>query len=131
MTTSARITTAALILILLICSAGCAATKTDGNSSQDKALQILSHSMTVHKFSGDVLQSTATVKGKAENISSFTLSSASIAVKFYDTDGKLIDNSSAITQNLGAGGIWDFTVQSSGPDAWKIVNYDITASSNQ
>ena len=131
MTTVVRITTAVLISVLLICSTGCAATKTDGNSSQDEALQILSHSMTVHKFSGDMLQSTVTVKGKAENISDFTLSSASIAVKFYDADGKLIDNSSAVTQNLGAGGIWDFTVQSSGPDAWKIVNYDITASSNQ
>ena len=67
----------ALILTLPIFSVACTETKTE-------ELQILSHNMTVHKFSGDVLQSTAVITGKAKNISNYPLESALITINFYD-----------------------------------------------
>jgi hypothetical protein len=53
---------------------------------------------------------------------------ATIAVNFYDKNKKLIATDSATKQNLQPGEIWDFSVQTVGPDAWKIVSYDIAVS---
>ncbi len=126
-----KIVALALMLVSSIYLVACTETKTDVDNSAENDLQILSHSITVHKFSGDVLQSTAAVKGKARNVGNSTLSTVSITVKYYDSDGNLIDTSSAVNQNLGAGQTWDFFVQSVGPDAWKIVNYDIVTSAEK
>ena len=126
-----RIVTVALMLAIPLCLAGCTETETHGGRLPDEELQILSHSMTVHEFTGGMPESTAVVKGRARNIGNFTIEFALIAADFYDSGGTLIDSSSAIRQNLGVGEVWDFTVQITGPDAWKSVNYDIAASTKQ
>ena len=116
----------ALILMLPICLVGC--TDTNGGSPPSEELQLLSHSMTVHEFTGGMPESTAMVRGRVKNTSNSNISFASIAVDFYDADRNLIDSSSAIRQNLGPGQVWDFNVQITGPDAWKSVDYDIMPS---
>jgi hypothetical protein len=113
----------ALILPLLAGSVGCA--KQGELSGQ---LKILSQSMTVHEFSGGAPQSTAVVRGRAQNVSNVTISIAMIAVNFYDKNKNLLATASAAKQNLQPGEVWDFSVQTVGPDAWKIISYDIAAS---
>ena len=93
--------------------------------------KILSHSMTVHEFTGGAPQSTAVVIGRAQNVSNVTIRFATIAVNFYDKNKNLIANASAIKENLGQGEVWDFSVKTVGPDAWKIISYDIAASTKQ
>jgi len=112
-----------LILPLLAGSVGCA--KQGELSGQ---LKILSQSMTVHEFSGGGPQSTAVVRGRAQNVSSVTISSATIAVNFYDKNKNLVATASAVKQNLQPSEVWDFNVKTVGPDAWKIISYDIAAS---
>jgi hypothetical protein len=118
-----RIIAIALILPLLAGSVGCA--KQGELSGQ---LKILSQSMTVHEFSGGAPQSTAVVRGRAQNVSNVTISIAMIAVNFYDKNKNLLATASAAKQNLQPGEVWDFSVQTVGPDAWKIISYDIAAS---
>jgi hypothetical protein len=113
----------ALILPLLAGSVGCA--KQGELSGQ---LKILSQSMTVHEFSGGALQSTAVVRGRAQNVGNATIGSAMIAVNFYDKNKNLIATASAVKQNMQPGEVWDFNVKTVGPDAWKIISYDIVAS---
>jgi hypothetical protein len=113
----------ALILPLLAGSVGCA--KQGELSGQ---LKILSQSMTVHEFSGGAPQSTAVVRGRAQNVGNVTISIAMIAVNFYDKNKNLLATASAAKQNLQPGEVWDFSVQTVGPDAWKIISYDIAAS---
>ncbi len=84
--------------------------------------------MTVHEFSGGAPQSTAVVRGRAQNISHVAMNYATIAVNFYDKNKNLIATGSAVKQNLQPGEVWDFSVQTVGPDAWKIISYDIAAS---
>jgi hypothetical protein len=118
-----RIIAITLVLPLLIASFGCA--KQGELSGQ---LKILSQSMTVHEFSGGAPQSTAVVRGRAQNVSNVTISIAMIAVNFYDKNKNLLATASAAKQNLQPGEVWDFSVQTVGPDAWKIISYDIAAS---
>jgi hypothetical protein len=113
----------ALILPLLAGSVGCA--KQGELSGQ---LKILSQSMTVHEFSGGAPQSVAVVRGRAQNVSNVTISIAMIAVNFYDKNKNLLATASAAKQNLQPGEVWDYSVQTVGPDAWKIISYDIAAS---
>jgi hypothetical protein len=87
--------------------------------------------MTVHEFTGGAPQSSAVVIGRAQNISSGTIDLAMIAVSFYDKNKHLIATASAVKQNLQPNEVWDFTVKTVGPDAWKIVSYDIAASTKQ
>ena len=84
--------------------------------------------MTVHEFTGGGPQSTAVVRGRAQNVSNVTISIAMIAVNFYDKNKNLLATASAAKQNLQPGETWDFSVQTVGPDVWKIVSYDIAAS---
>ena len=121
----------ALILVSGVCLAGCSGIQTQDSGLGGEELQILNHSLNVHEFSGGTVQSTAVVRGSVRNVGSSDIDFASIVVNFYDKDGKLIDTSSASRENLGAGKVWDFSVQSTGPDAWKIVDYDIKASAKQ
>ena len=126
-----RIIAVALILVLSMCLVGCAETQTDGGNLPGEELQILSHSMTTHEFTGGMPESTAVVRGRAQNVSNSTINFASIAVNYYDKNGDLIGTASATRQNLGPGEIWDFNVKFAGPDAWKSVDYDIGASTKQ
>lgn len=116
----------ALTLVLLVYAAGCNKTET-----QSSELRILSHSMTVHGFTGGTPQSTVIVTGRAQNASDITIRLATVAVNFYDKNKKLITTASAIYENLRPGEVWDFTVKTVSPDAWKIVSYDIAASTKQ
>ena len=113
----------ALILPLLIISLGC--TQQDGLS---KDLKILSQSMTVHEFSGEGPQSSAVVYGRAQNVSQVNINYATIAVNFYDKNKNLIATGSAVKESLQPGAVWDFSVQTVGPDAWKVITYDISTS---
>jgi len=89
----------------------------------------IDHSMTVQKFSNSSPSSVATVSGNVKNMGDKTLEIVSIVVIFYDSNKNIIDKSSAISSNLEPGGNWHFTIQSQGPDAWKIVDYSLTSSS--
>jgi hypothetical protein len=113
----------ALILPMLIISVGCTQ---QGGLSKD--LKILSQSMTVHEFSGAGPQSAAIVSGRAQNVSHSAINYATITVNFYDKNEKIIATGSAVKQNLQPDEVWYFTVQTVGPDAWKIVTYDIASS---
>jgi len=121
----------ALLLVLPVGPVACAEMSTDGTNLVGEELQVLSHSMTTHQFTGSMPESTAVIKGRVQNISNSTINFASIAVNCYDKDGNLIGTASAIRQNLGPGEVWDFNVQFAGPDAWKSVDYDIAASTRQ
>jgi len=118
-----RLIAISLPLILLAGLLGCA-----GQGGLSNQLKILSQSMTVHEFSGGTPQSAAVVYGRAQNASRGVMNSATIEVSFYDKNKKLIATGSTARQNLQPGEIWDFSVQTVGPDAWKIVNYDISVS---
>jgi len=121
----------ALLVVLPMGPAGCAEMPTDGTNLVGEELQILSHSMTTHQFTGSMPESTAVVKGRAQNVAGHTLGSASIMVDFYDKHGNLIGTASGVKQNLGSGEVWDFNVKLAGPDAWKSVDYDIAASASE
>jgi len=82
----------------------------------------------VREFSGGSPQGVAVVLGRAQNISNDAMSYATVAVNFYDKNRKLIATGSAVKQNLQPGEVWDFSVQTVGPDAWKIISYDIATS---
>jgi flagellar basal body-associated protein FliL len=121
---AASIVVTVLILALLIASFGCGKSST----SDGGELKILSHTMTVHEFTGGAPQSTAVVIGRAQNVGDVTINFATIAVNFYDKNKNLIATASAVKQNLQPNEIWDFNVKTVGPDAWKSVSYDIAAS---
>jgi hypothetical protein len=121
---AARIVVTVLVLALIIASFGC----TKSGIGDDSKLKILSHNMTVHEFAGGAPQSTAVVIGRAQNVSNITINFATIAVNFYDKNSNLIATASAVKQNLQPNEMWDFNVKTVGPDAWKIVSYDIAAS---
>jgi hypothetical protein len=120
----AKIAVAVAMLFLSAIFVGCA---THGDISRGE-LKILSHSMTVHEFTGGAPQSTAVVRGRAQNVGNATIGSAMIAVNFYDKNKNFIAAASAVKQNMQPGEIWDFNVKTVGPDAWKIISYDIAAS---
>lgn len=100
-------------------------------ANNEPQIQIIEHNLSMHKFGGDVLQSQASVTGKAKNIGNSTISSASISANFFDKDGNLLHTSSAKTQNLKAGEIWLFDVRFNSPDAWKTIRYDIAVNTQQ
>ena len=114
------------MLVLPIYAAGCTKTET-----QSPELRILSHSMTVHGFTGAGPQSSAVVIGRAQNVGNAGIRVATIAVNFYDKDKNLIATASAIKENLRPGEVWDFSVKTVSPDAWKVISYDTSASVKQ
>jgi hypothetical protein len=128
MNRTGRIVVAVLMLSLLASSVGCGEPGTRDDELSGGELRILSQSMTVHEFTGGAPQSTAVVRGRAQNVGNVTIASAKVAVNFYDKNKSLIATASAVRQNLHPGEVWDFSVQTVGPDAWKIISYDIAAS---
>ncbi len=128
MRSAARLVTAVLMLALLASSFGCTKPGIRDGELSGGELKVLSHSMTVHEFTGGAPQSTAVVRGRAQNVGNATIGFAIIAVNFYNKNKSLIATASAVKQNLQPGEMWDFSVQTVGPDAWKSVSYDIAAS---
>lgn len=126
-----RVVAIALTLVLLAGSFGCTKPGTRDGELSGGELKILNHSMTVHEFTGGAPQSSAVVIGRAQNVNNVTIRFAMIAVNFYDKNGKFIAKASAIRENLGPGEVWNFSVKTVGPDAWKIISYDIAASTKQ
>jgi len=122
---ASRVIIICLIATSLICLSACVGEKA-GNE-----IQIIEHTLSIHEFRGDVLQSIASVDGKAKNTSILTLSSASIIVNFYDKDNNFLQTASTMKQNLVPGEIWHFNIKFTGPDAWKTVHYDISTSVNR
>jgi len=106
----------ALLFCLVIASVSCAS---------GGGLKILDQNLTVHEFSGGGPQSVAIVHGRAQNVTNTDINSATISVNFYDKDKKLIATGSAVKQNLRPNDTWEFSVQTIGPDAWKVISYDL------
>ncbi len=110
------------VLLLVIVSGGCAG---------GGALQISNHELTVRQFTGDLnsTRSMAVVTGLAKNIGSVPLSDCNISVRYLDADRNLVGAASAYKQLLEPGETWNFTVQLTAPDAWKVRSYDISSAS--
>ena len=113
------------LVLLCACTGGSTSTPMPGE------LKILDHGLTTHEFTGGMPESTAIVKGRAQNVGSSTINYAQIAVEFYAAGGDFVGKASAITQNLRPGEIWYFSVQLTSTDAWKSVKYKIGASTKQ
>jgi hypothetical protein len=111
----------ALVFTLCIISFGCA-------NQSNSSVKILDQNLTVRQFSGSSPQSMAVVHGRAQNVKNIKINSTTISVNFYDKDKRTIATGSAVKQNLQPGEVWDFSVQTVGPDAWKILTYDIAIS---
>jgi hypothetical protein len=116
-----------LLLTALLCFSACPGTDNDIGKPSTNEVQIIDHTMNVHKFYSEKMpQGKVTVSGQAQNISNHTLATAVIYARFYDKDGKFIYQSSALKENMQAGEIWYFTIEGTGPDIWKITTYDIS-----
>jgi hypothetical protein len=118
-----RIIKACLVLLVLLGLSAYFGCDNQGGAG----LKIINQNLTVHEFSGGP-QSIAVVYGRAQNIKTVNIDSATISVNFYDKDKRLIATASSEKENLKPGESWDFSVQTVGPDAWKIVSYDISIS---
>ncbi len=70
-------------------------------------------------------QSTAVVNGRAQNTGAAPIKSATIFVEFFDDQNKLLQTGSATRQNLAPGEVWEFAVETTGSDAWKITKYTV------
>ncbi len=114
-----NIATTLVIFSLVISLAACAS---------GSGLKILSQDMTVHEFSGNSPDSSAVVYGRAQNVKDTAINNAVITVNFYDKNKKLVASGTATKQNLQPDATWDFSIQTVGPDAWKIISYDISVS---
>lgn len=113
-----------LLMFISLMFVACSAPEPDSEAAN---LEILNHQMTVQNFMTDSPSSVAVVSGTASNESSQMIEAASILVIFYNEDGEVIDTASAMTSNLQPGAVWNFSIQSSGTEAWKISRYDISA----
>jgi hypothetical protein len=98
----------------------------DCSANQSQNLNIISHSMTVQKFSSDAVQGLAVVSGQAQNTGTTIISSATITVEFYDKDAKPLNTSSTVFENLQPNSIWNFSIQYIGPDSWKASTYKLS-----
>ena len=96
--------------------------------SSTPQIRIIEDNLSTHKFGGDVLQSLATVAGKAENTTNNVINQASITISFYDKNKTLLYTASTTKQNWSPGEIWYFTVKFNSPDAWKTTSYSISTS---
>jgi hypothetical protein len=110
-----------LIIILILCSfVACGQ-----NTSTSQQIEILNHNMIVQKF-GESPDSVAVISGTAKNAGGSVIAQAAIEATFYDKHRFKISTASASIDNLNPGILWNFNIQTSGPDAWKIVEYVLT-----
>jgi hypothetical protein len=109
---------AALLFISLSCNSG-------------SGFQVLKNELTVRQFPGNSqqTQSMAAVTGNAANPGETTVSNCVITVTFYDEAKNKLGVATATKESLGPGETWNFSVQITGPDAWKASSYDIVPSS--
>lgn len=99
--------------------------------SSSSGFRILKHELTVRQFPGNSsqTQSMAAVTGTATNPGEEIIRGCLIKVVFYDDEKNMLETGTATKEFLEPGDIWNFSVQITGPDAWKARTYDITPSS--
>ena len=119
--------TVVLVLTAVLFS-GCGKTDNSVIEENSAPVTILTDQMSVHEYTGDVVQSIAVISGTARNDSSQTVDSPSIQADYYDKNGKLLGSASATTATLAPGATWNFTIQFQNADAWKAVTYNLTVS---
>jgi hypothetical protein len=112
-----------LPVILVILAFGIVACSQGASLNQQ--IKITDDNMTVQKF-GTSPSSIAVISGSAQNTGSTTVVKATITAKFLDDQGNTVATGSASIDNLSPGLLWNFTIQTTGPDAWKIVKYELT-----
>jgi hypothetical protein len=86
--------------------------------------------MTVTAASGG-RQSSAVVNGRAQNTGERSIVSATITADFFDENGKFIHSGSTTYGNLAPGEIWEFAVEITNADAWKITKYTVKTNVSQ
>jgi len=119
-----------IVLMILVISSifnPVACTSNPEAENQPK-VSFIEHNLSIHKFGGNVLQSLASVDGKAKNTTGNIIKQASISISFFDSNGNLLQTASTIKQNWQPQEIWDFSVKFSSPDAWKTTRYSISSS---
>jgi len=76
-------------------------------------------------------QSSAVVNGRAQNTGTLAITSATITADFLDAQGGLIHKASTTRNNLAPEEIWEFAIETTSADAWKITKYTIIISETQ
>lgn len=106
-----------LLFLLISCSPG-------------SGFRLLKNELTVRQFPGNSpqTQSMAAVTGTATNPGKSAVTGCMITVVFYDNEKTKLGVAAAKKEYLGPGEIWNFSVQITGPDAWKARTYDIIPS---
>lgn len=106
----------ALAILLLILSCAPAAD-----------LKITSHAITVREYTGELnnIESLAVVTGTAINTGNTEIKNCVIRIIFYDKNKEIIGSAESSKEILKPGDVWNFTVQLKGPNAWKVLSYDI------
>jgi hypothetical protein len=100
--------------------------KTEDSSVPTERVTVIEDSLAVHEFTGDHPSSTAVISGRAENSSDSYLDKVVITARFYNANGEVIATESATKENVAPYETWSFTIQTTGPDAWKTKRYDIS-----
>jgi len=110
-----------LVTVMLLIQAAC---MTASN------LQITDPELTAREFTGDLntRSSMAVLTGIARNTKDVPARNCILTVTFYDAQSNCIGVASASRESLAPGETWSFTVQLTGPDAWKARSYDLKAS---
>ena len=110
----------ALLATMLISLTACSAS----------SLKIMSSDITSREFTNEsnIKSSMSVVTGTARNEANVAIRSCLISVTFYDAQGNRIGQASSSRDMLGPGETWNFTVQLTDSDAWKVRKYDISAS---
>lgn len=98
--------------------------------SSGPGFRLLKHELTVRQFPGNLpqTQSMAAVTGTATNPGNTTVAGCLITVTFYDYEKNKLGIATASKESLSPGEMWNFSVQITGPDAWKARSYSIVPS---
>lgn len=93
-------------------------------------LLISNAELTAREFtnSANVKSSMAALTGMAKNNKDTPARNCLITVRFYDSNRNDLGVAMAARESLEPGETWNFTVQLTGPDAWKARSYDIRVS---
>jgi len=110
---------------LMLSASGCSE-KEDNSIDSAGKVTVLEHSLSIHEFTGAHPSSTATITGKAENSRDSSINKVIITADFINADGAVIATESATRENVEPYETWNFTIQTTGPDAWKTKRYKIS-----
>jgi hypothetical protein len=113
------------VSVLFLLAAGCSE-KTEDSTVSSGHVTVIDDSLAVHQFTGDHPRSTAVISGRAENSSDLSIDKVVITARFYNANGEVIATESATRDNVAPHEIWNFTIQTTSPDAWKTKRYDIS-----